>query len=67
MNHKSKALKTAKALTPFQIIGRGIKKGASSVGKALHKHFIEPEKNRKKIYNEKMAEMDRKAKAGEFN
>ena len=82
MNSKSKALQTAKAPKPFKIvkdmvvkggggivkdIGRGVKKGASSVGKALHKHFVQPEQNRKKIYNERMQEMDRKARSGEFN
>ena len=48
-------------------VGKGIKKGAKSVGKALDKHFIEPSRRVNKIHNAKMSEMDRKAKAGEFN
>jgi hypothetical protein len=61
MNIKSKVLNKAKAAKA------GIKKGASVVGKALDKHFIEPSRRVNRIYNEKMEEMDRKAKAGEFN
>lgn len=64
MNPKQKALQ---AQTPFQMIGSGIKKGISNIGKALDKQLVEPSRNVNRIQNAKMQQMNRQAKAGEFN
>ena len=42
-----------------KIVGGAVKKGINKL--------MEPEVNRMKIHDAKMKEMDRKAKAGEFN
>ena len=67
MNSKLKALQTVKSSTPFQMVGKGIKSAGKGIGRALSKHFIEPSVKVNKIRDEKMKEMDSKAKAGEFN
>lgn len=55
------------APTPFQMIGSGIKKAVKAIGGSIDKNFIEPSRNVNRIQNAKMKEMDRKARAGEFN
>ncbi len=68
MNPKTKALnKVKEPLTPFKLIGNGIKSGVKSIGKALDKQFIEPSRKVNAIQNAKMKAMDVKAKSGEFN
>lgn len=61
MNPKNKAL---------QMIGSGVKKVGSSIDKALRKgvgKIMAPTVRVMKKRDEEMEEMDRKAKAGEFN
>lgn len=70
MNSKSKALNKSKAPTPFKMIGSGVKRVGRGVGRVLSKSvnsLMAPEVNRLKIQDKKMKEMDREAKAGEFN
>lgn len=55
------------APTPFQIIGSGVKKVGRAIGNSIDKNFIEPSRNVNRIQNAKMKDMDRKARAGEFN
>lgn len=55
------------APTPFQMIGSGVKKVGRAIGNSIDKNFIEPSRNVNKIQNAKMKDMDRKARAGEFN
>jgi hypothetical protein len=57
----------ATPMTPFQIIGSGVKKISRKVGGFLDKQFVEPSRRVSRIKNAEMQEMDRKAKAGEFN
>jgi hypothetical protein len=68
MNPKQKAL--SKAPTPFQMIGSGVRSVGSSIGRALSKvagKVMGPTVRAGKIKDASMQEMDRKAKAGEFN
>jgi hypothetical protein len=70
MNPKTKALKNQGAPTPFQIIGKGIKNVGRGIKSGIVKgaqKIMAPEVNRMKIQDANMAEMSRKAKAGEFN
>jgi len=67
MNAKAKVLKEKGAPTPFQMIGRSVKKGLKGVGKVLAKEFVEPSR-KVRDYNKSMDSLNKKnAKEGKFN
>jgi len=70
--HKSAgyASEIGRAPTPFQIIGKGVKNVAKSVGRVATKvatAITTPTVRVMKKHDAKMEKMNRKAKAGEFN
>lgn len=67
LSNKKAQIASKMSPTPFQMIGNGIKKVGKSVVNTIDKNFIEPSRNVNRIQNAKMKEMDRKARAGEFN
>ena len=46
---------------------RGVQSGVKKVGGFLDKQFVEPSRRVNQIQREKMEEMSKKAKSGEFN
>lgn len=70
MNPKAKALKNQGAPTPFQMVGSAVKGLGRGIQKGLNKgvkSLVEPSVRVNRIKNTQMQEMDRKAKAGEYN
>lgn len=67
LSNKKAQIASKMAPTPFQMIGNGIKKVGKAIGNSIDKNYIEPTRNLNRIQNAKMKEMDRKARAGEFN
>lgn len=67
LSNKKTQIASKMAPTPFQMIGSGVKKVGKAIGNSIDKNFIEPSRNVNRIQNAKMKDMDRKARAGEFN
>lgn len=70
MNPKTKAIQSAKAPTPFQVIKKDAKTVGRGLGSILRKgasKIMAPTVRVMKQNDARMQEMDRKAKAGEFN
>ena len=67
---KSAIASKMSAPTPFQMIGSAVKGVGKGIQNGLNKgaqNLLAPSDRVNKIYNAKMQDMDRKAKAGEYN